>query len=220
MVAAAATTLKRTTRKPSTRVAAKPHPTGNGKAVKFATKVSDEAVEKATGKTWPQWFALLDKGGCAKMNHKQIVAVVEKHYSGGWWGQMVSVGYEQARGLRELNQSCDGVFQASSSKTVNVAVERLFDAWHDPKRRSAWLTSGSDELVVRKATRPKSLRITWCDGRTHVDVNLFPKGDAKSYVSLQHTKLKDAKDVERMKRFWGAALERMKAAVEGSDRLR
>ena len=104
--------------------------------------------------------------------------------------------------------------QTSSSKTVNVPVARLFDAWHNPKRRAAWLGNGSDELVVRKATKPKSLRITWCDGRTNVDVNLFPKGDAKSYVSVEHSKLKDAKDVEKAKRFWSQVLEKMKADVE------
>ena len=187
----------------------------NGKRPdRFATKVSDDAVAKATGKDWEQWFKLLDKAGCARMNHKEIVAVVEKHFSGGWWGQMVTVGYEQARGLRELNQSCDGVFQASSSKTVNVPVTALFDAWDNPRQRGKWLGEIDGELVVRKATRPKSLRVTWCDGRTNVDVNLFPKGDAKSYVSLQHTKLKDGKEVEKMKRYWSAALEKMKASLE------
>jgi uncharacterized protein YndB with AHSA1/START domain len=180
----------------------------------FATKVSDDAVQKATGKTWPQWFKLLDKAGCAKMNHKEIVAVVAKHFDGPWWGQMVAVGYEQARGLRELNQSCDGVFQASSSKTVSVPVARLFDAWHDAKQRGKWLGDTDGELVIRKATKPKSLRVTWCDGSTHVDVNLFPKGDAKSYVSLQHTKLKDGREVEKMKRYWAGALEKMKASLE------
>src|SRR5687768_2359813 len=80
-------------------------PTSN-KPTNFATKVSDDAVAKSTGKTWDQWFKLLDKAGCAKMNHKEIVAVVAKHFDGPWWGQMVTVGYEQARGLRELNQSC------------------------------------------------------------------------------------------------------------------
>ena len=179
-----------------------------------SSKVSDDVVKKSTGKTWPQWFKLLDRAGCATMNHKTIVAVVAKHYSGGWWGQMVTVGYEQARGLRELNQSCAGVYQTSSSKTVNVPVARLFDAWHNPRRRAAWLGNGSDELVVRKATKPKSLRITWCDGRTNLDVNLFPRGDAKSYVSVEHSKLDDAKHVRKAKQFWTQVLEKMKAAVE------
>ena len=208
------TTVKRAAKKPSDRSSVKSASGTNGKAASFATKVSDGAVQKATGKTWPQWFALLDKARCATMNHKQIVAVVGKHFSGGWWGQMVTVGYEQARGLRELNQSCAGVYQTSSSKTVNVPVARLFDAWHNPKRRAAWLGNGSDALVVRKATKPKSLRITWRDGRTNVDVNLFPKGDARSYVSVEHSKLDDAKDVEKAKRFWSQVLEKMKADVE------
>jgi uncharacterized protein YndB with AHSA1/START domain len=186
----------------------------SGMPTNFATRVSDDAVQKATGKTWPQWFKLLDKAGCAAMNHKEIVAVVGKHFSGGWWGQMVTVGYEQARGLRELNQSCAGVYQTSSSKTVNVPVARLFEAWHNPERRAVWLGNGSDALVVRKATKPKSLRITWRDGRTNVDVNLFPKGDARSYVSVEHSKLDDAKDVRKAKRFWSQVLEKMKAVVE------
>ena len=191
-----------------------PNSTTSTEPANFSTKVSDDAVTKATGKAWPEWFKLLDKAGCATMNHKEIVAVVGKHFDGAWWGQMLTVGYEQARGLRELNQSCDGVYQASSSKTVNVPVAKLFDAWHDAKRRAKWLGDTDGELVIRKATKPKSLRITWCDGRTHVDVNLFPKGDAKSYVSLQHTKLKDGDEVEKKKRYWGAALEKMKATLE------
>jgi hypothetical protein len=212
---AATTTVKRTSKKSPGNAVAKAKQPGNAKPENFATKVSDDAVAKATGKTWDDWFQILDRAGCAKMNHKQIVAVVERHYSGGWWGQMVTVGYEQARGLRELHQSCDGVYQASSSKTVNVPVAKLFDVWHDPKRRATWLGDADGEIVIRKATRPKSLRVTWCDGRTHVDVNLFPKGDAKSYVSLQHTKLKDAAEVEKKKRYWAATLEKMKAALEG-----
>jgi uncharacterized protein YndB with AHSA1/START domain len=180
---------------------------------KVQVNASDQAVKKATGKTWDQWCRILDDAGCAKMNHKQIVTVVERHYSGGWWGQMVTVGYEQARGLRELHQKCDGDYQASSSKTVNVPVARLFDAWNDPKLRSRWLRDG-DGLVIRKATKPKSLRITWTDGITSVDVNLFPKGNAKSYVSMQHTKLKDAKQVQKMKALWAQQLERMKSVLE------
>jgi|GEM_PF-4858550 len=38
---------------------------------------------------------------------------------------MVAVGYEQARGLRQKNQSAQG-FQVTSSKTVAVPVARLY----------------------------------------------------------------------------------------------
>ena len=34
--------------------------------------ISEEAVRKATGKTWQQWGRLLDKDGCKTMPHKEI----------------------------------------------------------------------------------------------------------------------------------------------------
>jgi len=68
-----------------------------GKASKSAG-VSNEAVRAKTGKTWPDWFAILDKAGARKMDHKQIVAYLNEHHQvGPGWQQMVTVGYEQAR---------------------------------------------------------------------------------------------------------------------------
>jgi hypothetical protein len=68
--------------------------------------ISSAAVKKATGKDWKQWFTLLDKAGARKMPHKDIACLVyEKHQVSGWWAQMVTVGYEQARGLRQKHQA-------------------------------------------------------------------------------------------------------------------
>ena len=38
------------------------------------TGTSDEAVLRATGKSWAEWLALLDAAGGREMNHKQLVA--------------------------------------------------------------------------------------------------------------------------------------------------
>jgi hypothetical protein len=46
-------------------------------------------------------------------------------------------------------------------------------------------------------------------------VDLYTKGESKSQVSLQHSKLPDAGAAARMKTFWGTALERLKAFLEG-----
>jgi hypothetical protein len=35
-------------------------------------KISDEAVAKATGKDWGQWFALLNAAGAAELSHRGI----------------------------------------------------------------------------------------------------------------------------------------------------
>jgi len=53
------------------------------------------------------------------------------------------------------------------------------------------------------------MRVTWPDG-TSLEVNFYSKGDSKSQVSVQHSKLKDSADVARRKAYWSAALARLK----------
>ena len=116
-----------------------------------------------------------------------------------------------ARGLREAHQKTDG-FTANASKTLGVPLAVLYDAWADEGKRAAWL--GEVGLTVRKATPDKSMRLTWGDGST-VDVGFYTKGEAKSQVAIQHSKLPDAEISARLKVFWSAALDRLKAFAEG-----
>ncbi len=169
--------------------------------------ISSAAVQAKTGKGWEEWFAILDTAGAQQMKHADIVRLLqEQHNVSDWWGQMVTVGYEHARGLRAVHQKTDG-FAASASKTIDVAVERLFEAWVDEAERSQWLPH--TEIKIRKATANKSLRITWPDG-SRVDVDFYPKGATKSQVSVQQSQLPDAEAVEAAKAYWGQALDRLK----------
>ena len=71
--------------------------------------MSDEAVKAKTGKTWKEWFAILDKAGARKMTHKEIVQVLNsEHGVGPWWQQMVTVTYEHERGLRDRHEKPEG----------------------------------------------------------------------------------------------------------------
>ncbi len=175
--------------------------------------MGDDAVRAKTGRNWTEWFVVLDKAGAVKMSHKEIAALLgEKHKCPPWWRQMVAVGYEQERGLREKNQKSDG-FSASASKTIGVPVETLFAAWTDDKRRARWLPDVT--LQIRKATPPKSVRISWGDGKTNVNANFYAKGEAKSQVALEHEKLSNQDEVTRKKAYWAEALERLKVELEG-----
>jgi hypothetical protein len=175
--------------------------------------IGDEALEKATGCDWSRWIWHLDKAGCAQMSHKEIAALVYKRWPriGGWWSQMVTVGYEQARGLRAKNEDARG-FRVSSSRTVGVPVKTLFQAWKDPKKRAAWLAD--HRFTVRRATAPRSMRITWVDGKTNVDVGFVSKGAGKSAVAVEHGKLAARKDVAKMRAYWAKALGELKALLE------
>ena len=100
----------------------------------------------------------------------------------------------------------------SSSKTFGVPVKSLFLAWKDPKKRAAWLKD--HRFTVRKSTAPKSMRITWVDGKTSIEANFYAKGAKKSMVALQHDKLAGAADVARKRAYWAKALAKLKATVE------
>lgn len=175
--------------------------------------ISDAAVLKATGKSWHEWLRALDRLGAKQMDHKSIASMVDRKFPaiGGWWGQMVTVGYEQARGLRVPMQKSDG-FSAGASKTIAAPVESLYAAWSDKRRRARWLPDAP--LEVTKATASKSVRARWTTDDTRVDVNLYAKGADKSMVQVQHARLPSAKAAQRMKAFWGGRLLDLKAQLE------
>ena len=173
--------------------------------------IGDAAVQARTGRNWKQWFAILDKAGARKMNHKEIVACLSKYKIGGWWRQMVTVTYEQQRGLREKYQTPGG-YQISRSKTIAAPLNTLFKAWNDHKLRVRWLPQKG--IVIRKATHGKSIRITWVDGRTSLEVNFYTKGNSKTQVTVQHTKLTNAADANRMQTFWTKNLDKLKDLLE------
>ena len=173
--------------------------------------VSDAAVAAKTGKTWDEWCAILDAAGGMTIGHTAIAAYLRDHHSvPPWWSQEVTVGYERIRGLREEHQTPRG-YQVSVSKTLPVGAETLYDAWTEEESRRRWL--GDDDPHIRTARPNKSLRITWVDGVTHLDVAFYPKGPAKSQVVVQHSKLADRADVEAKRAYWKAALARLAGEV-------
>jgi uncharacterized protein YndB with AHSA1/START domain len=173
---------------------------------KNVSNISDDAVKKATGKIWSDWFSLLDLKGGKTKTHKQIVEIIKA--SGDkdpWWQQMVTVEYEQTRGLRKKHEMTDG-FQISKSKTIAVDAETLFNAWINEVTRQIWLDDPA--FTIRKATEPKTIRITWVDGLTDVNVFFYPKTN-KTQVTINHGKLPDEKSAAEMKVYWSRQLEQL-----------
>ncbi len=165
--------------------------------------IGSEAVEKATGKGWRGWFGVLDKANATKLTHKEIAAILrEKHNVSVWWSRQIAVGYERERGMRTLYQQPEG-FEISKSKTLPVSPLKAFKAWNDKTARDKWL---GENIIIRKATPGKSMRITWADEKTNVDVNFYDTGKGKCQVSVQHSRLSGAAQAERMKKYWAAAL--------------
>lgn len=175
--------------------------------------VSSDAVRAKTGKGWDEWFRVLDAENAVQLPHKQIAQLLYDSYKvPGWWCQMITVGYEQARGLRAVYQKSDG-FSASASKTLNAPLSALYAACADEATRAKWM--GRKRYTVSKATANKSLRLGW--GRAdamRVDFNLYAKGKTKSQIAVQHSKLADADEVAKMKTYWKGALDKLAKLVE------
>ena len=203
---------------------AKPPP---APAATASPDVSDDAVRRRTGRGWDEWFALLDAWGAAERTHTEIAAWVnETHGVEGWWAQNVTVGYERARGRRALGQLVDG-FSASASKTIAVPVERLYQAVADPKLRARWLPGAP--LAVTSASPTKAVHWRWEDDAvaapsargtqrtSRVDVGFTAKGDSKSQVALQHSRLRDADAAAQMKTYWRDRLTALQQLLEGGS---
>ena len=184
------------------------------KAPQAATlTMSEDSILRRTGRGSEEWFDLLDDSGAAEWPHQEIARwLVAEHGIAGWDAQSLTVSYERARGGRAVGQRRDG-FSVTASRTVEAPVEQLYDAFVDESARARWLPD--DELRQRTATRPKSARFDWRDGETRVIVGFDAKGEAKSTVALEHARLVDAEQAERMKAFWRARLTALKSQVEG-----
>jgi hypothetical protein len=167
--------------------------------------MSDVAIKAKTGCTWERWVKTLDQKGAEKMPHGDIVAIVSKTFKiDAWWSQTVTVGYERIKGLRARGQRRDGSYEAGKSRTFNVPVMTLFDAWADSRVRRQWLNG--DSAKVRTAKAPKSIRLGWADGSI-IAVGFTAKGKSKSSVALAHTKLPDRETANRFKEFWSERLD-------------
>lgn len=176
-------------------------------AAKAVPEIGSEAVRRATGRGWEEWFGVLDAAGAHRMAHKDIAALLHgKHGVTEWWCQMVTVGYERARGLRVKHQTPRG-YQISASRTMAVSDAKAFSAWSDERLRAYWLP---EPITVRKATPNKSVRATWGDG-TNVDVGILRKGAEKCQVAVQHDRLGSAAAAAKMKAFWAERLLRLEA---------
>ena len=171
--------------------------------------MSDEAVRAKTGRTWKQWVRELDAMDAISMPHREIARRVHDSYEiSGWWSQMVTVGYERIRGVREIGQRLDRTFEASKSKTFPAPVSRLYRAFAGKADRERWLPGV--EIEIRTSVRDKSMRITWPDG-TSVHAYFVAKGPRKSQLSIQHVGLADRQDAAARKAYWAERL----AALEG-----
>jgi hypothetical protein len=166
--------------------------------------MSDESVQKATGRTWAEWVRRLDSVGAQSKTHREIVHEVSSLGTPNWWTQMVTVGYERIRGLRDKGQRRGGGYEAGKSRTFNVPVKRLY---------AAFKKSLPENATLKSATPNKRIRLAWDDGTT-VEALFTAKSESKSAVAVTHQKLPDKTASDRMKSWWNERLGALAESIE------
>lgn len=181
-------------------------------------RVSQEAMEKATGHTSDYWFPKLDQ--IAKdelLTRTEIVMTFWRENDeklSAWWAQMTAVEWERVRGRRKMNQSCSGLFQMSAQKTLPCSTMSAWDALIS----TDWLEGMKYEegyefdvegahLTVRAVRPGKLIRIWWeKEGNKSVLEIMFIASKEKCTLRFQHQKLAEEIEIEIFKKRWKSAL--------------
>lgn len=172
--------------------------------------MSDLAVIAKTGKSWDQWFRILDRAGATRMDHKGIVKLLgARHDIGPWWRQMVTVEYERSRGLRTRNQTAMG-YSVSVSRTLNAAVSALYAKTSELRHRRKWFPKGT--LKISSRTENKYFRGAW-KGEARLEVNFYEKPDGTAQIVVQVNRLARREDVNRERAAWRKALTRLEVML-------
>ena len=192
-----------------------------GAKTKTTTKgaISDASVLKKTGHDLAHWFGVLDRFGAVEKGHTAAARhLYDTHGVDGWYAQGITVSYERERGVRGVNQRCDGAWEVSVSKTITASTAQLVKAFSDARKRREWISEADPTLAGALAkgladkkskgwvVRPDGLarfRYRWDD--TIVQFYATAKPGGKIALTVQHTKLANAGDVERHRGQWKTA---------------
>jgi uncharacterized protein YndB with AHSA1/START domain len=201
-------------------------------------RISSDSVHEATGRGWDEWLEALDAAGAADLDHKEIVAYLEREHGDvttGWWRQSLTIGYEQARGKRIVGETADTGFQVGVQRSVGATPTEVWELI--TSQPELWLGEGASVAFdegeryevppengapgatgeIRVVKPGERLRLTWQpeDWRepATLQLTLSTSESGKTAIQAHLEKLPDADAREAMRTRWREALERIAAAA-------
>jgi len=194
---------------------------------------SNEAVLKATGRSWQEWRALLDKAGAARMSHREIVRWLASRLPSAWWQQSVTVEYEKSLRRRQVGETADSGFQIGVQRTLPFPAPRVWELLLSPRGLAVWL-GRTGRLRLEKGARYRTregasgelrsltpgghLRLSWQPPGwakpSVIQLRLLSKA-GRTAVHFHQEKLPDAKAREEMRARWKKSLEQIARMLPG-----
>jgi uncharacterized protein YndB with AHSA1/START domain len=196
--------------------------------------VSEASCREATGRTLSEWFNALDRHGGVALGRRALSNwLLKEHEVDSWWATTVVNEFELARGdlakdgkprgysicpTRSISASADRCYAAFSSA-------RELDAWfglgHDVDLRDGghWRNSDGNLASIRKANPGRNIRLLAQDEGlsqpTPVEIRFESRG-AKCTVMVSIERLQTRAEADGYRHAWNAALDRLKAKLEGA----
>ena len=170
--------------------------------------ISDQAVQKATGRSWEEWFALLNNAEAGHLRHKEIAQkLYAEHDVKGWWAQNITVEFERLIGRRDHGQRGDGDYELSVNKTLGGTMDSALVSWQElvGDARAFNDVTFSNEPSTSKTDNWRYWRVNLADG-TRINIIISQKDAGKAQLTVQHRKLKSSEDAGRWKLYWKSLL--------------
>jgi uncharacterized protein YndB with AHSA1/START domain len=201
-------------------------------------KISDQAVSKATGRSWSDWHRILKEAerqsGNDRWPHKRIASYLKDNFSlSAWWCQMVCSSYENFESRRESGETAAAGFEIGVRKTISAPKMTVWKLLTGPRGLKLWLgdtpgfklikgqkyrTSEGVSGEIRVVEVMDHLRLTWqpsdWPNPTTLQIRVIPRGKEKTTIGFHHEKLSDAVVREQMRSHWKKVLEIVKTYLE------
>lgn len=173
--------------------------------------LTDKAVEKATGKSWDEWFAILKQEEADQLIHKDIARLLtDKYKIDGWWTQSITVEFERFLGRRQVGQVKSGTFQTAVSKTMPGNLDQVFDLWLEAVKDAEEFNSIplAGKPAISKTEKWRYWRANLKDG-SKITITVGLKSEDKSILTFSNEKLKDQDAIKSWKAFWKDYLKKL-----------
>ena len=172
--------------------------------------VTHADVKKKTGRTWQEWFALLDRDGAAKLDRRQITRIVASKYGIGlWWRRTIAKAYERSGAALGAAQEPGSDPVAGPSRATQPPTRAHSATIYDIEPRAHPVTSRT--LGSRPAPGTISNRHGASVGNVDVSGDRFEAVHSESDGVADS--IRDVRPVRKMRAFWKARVESLQKSL-------
>lgn len=196
--------------------------------------ISDAAVVEGTGKTFEEWFRIIDSWGGRERTHKEIASHLRiKHSASPWWAQEITVRYEKHIKRRVTGQTSSGLFQIGVSRTLPVGHNRAWELVTGTDAARAIVGEGAGEGITESSSgvgengiryevrvfKPLShIRMRWkmedWGEDSTLQIRVIPKSARATTVTFHHENLESSRIRDQMRARWKDVLEQLERNVK------